>query len=36
MQTIMVIWGFMGPLFVIGLIGIIYGLHNNKKHQGDF
>jgi hypothetical protein len=32
-QAIIVIWGFMGPLIVIGIIGIIYGLHDNKKHR---
>jgi hypothetical protein len=32
-QAIIVIWGFMGPLIVIGIIGIIYGLYDNKKHS---
>ena len=33
MQTLIVIIGFMGPLIVIGIIGIIYLLHDNKKRE---
>jgi hypothetical protein len=31
----MVIYGFLGPLIVIGIIGIFYYvLHENKKQKG--
>jgi hypothetical protein len=30
-QAIVVIWGFMGPLILIGIIGIIYGIYDNKR-----
>jgi hypothetical protein len=33
MQTIIVIWGFMGPLMLIGIIGLIYMLYLDKKEQ---
>jgi preprotein translocase subunit YajC len=33
MQTIMVICGFLGPLIVIGIIGIFYLLHEEKKER---
>jgi len=34
MQTIMVIYGFLGPLIVVGIIGILYYiLHENKKRK---
>jgi len=34
MQTIMVIYGFLGPLIVIGIIGILYYIiHESKKHK---
>jgi len=31
MQTLYVIYGFLGPLMLIGLVGIIYMLYINKK-----
>ena len=34
MQTIMVIYGFLGPLIVIGIIGILYYIiQESKKHK---
>jgi hypothetical protein len=34
MQTIMVIYGFLGPLILVGIIGILYYvIHENKKHK---
>jgi len=34
MQTIMVIYGFLGPLIVIGIIGILYYvIHEGKKRK---
>ena len=31
MQTLYVIYGFLGPFMLIGIIGIFYGLYLNKK-----
>ena len=33
MQTLYVIFGFLGPLIVLSIIGIFYMLHLNKKEQ---
>ena len=33
MQTLIVIYGFMGPLILVGTIGLIYILNQNKKEQ---
>jgi hypothetical protein len=33
MQTIIVIWGVMGPLFLLSIIGIFYMLYQNKKEK---
>ena len=36
MQTLYVIFGFLGPLMILGIIGIFYAYHLNKKErQGD-
>ena len=32
-QALMVILGYLGPMIVIGIIGIIYGLYTNKKEH---
>ena len=32
-QAIIVILGFMGPLILVGIIGIFYTLHINKNEQ---
>jgi len=32
-QAIYVIYGFMGPLIILSIIGIFYMLHQNKKEQ---
>ena len=32
-QAIIVIWGVMGPLMLIGIIGLIYMFYQNKKEQ---
>jgi len=34
-QALIVILGFLGPLILVGIIGIFYGLHINKKEQSD-
>jgi len=33
MQTLYVIFGFLGPFMVLGIIGIFYGLYINKKDR---
>jgi hypothetical protein len=33
MQTLYVIYGFLGPLMLIGLVGIFYMLYINKKEK---
>jgi len=33
MQTLYVIWGFMGPLIVMCIIGMFWVHHLNKKGQ---
>jgi hypothetical protein len=32
-QASILILGFMGPLIVIGIIGIIYGIYDNKRRK---
>ena len=32
-QAIIVIWGVMGPLILIGTIGLIYILYDDKKNR---
>jgi hypothetical protein len=32
-QAIILIWGFMGPAIVICIVGIIYGLYDNKRRE---
>ena len=32
-QTSMLIIGFMGPLIVVGIIGIIYYFYNEKRRK---
>ena len=32
-QTLIVILGFMGPLILVGLIGIFIMIHINKKER---
>ena len=32
-QALIVILGFLGPLILVGIIGIFYGLHINKKER---
>jgi len=32
-QAIIVIWGFMGPLILGCIIGIIYVLYDNKRQE---
>jgi hypothetical protein len=34
-QAVILIWGFMGPAIVIGIIGIIYGIYDNKRRKGE-
>jgi len=34
-QALMVILGFLGPLILIGIVGIFYGLHINKKERSE-
>jgi len=34
-QASIIIIGFMGPLILVGIIGIIYGLYVNKKKQAE-
>jgi len=34
-QASIVILGFMGPLILVGMIGIIYGLYINKKKRSE-
>jgi len=33
MLTLMVICGYLGPLYIICIIGIFYALYQNKKEQ---
>ena len=33
MQTLYVIFGFLGPFMVLGIIGIFYGVYTNKKER---
>jgi len=33
MQTIMVIYGFLGPLIVIGIVGILYYIIQESKKR---
>ena len=33
MEEVFVIWGFMGPLILIGIIGIFIVHHINKKQE---
>jgi len=33
--ALIVIIGFMGPLCLVGLIGIIYGLYTNKEDHSE-
>ena len=33
METLIVICGFLGPFMLVGIFGIFYGLHLNKKEQ---
>jgi hypothetical protein len=33
--ALIVIIGFMGPLCLVGLIGIIYGLYTNSKSNSE-
>ena len=35
MATLMVILGFMGPLLIIGIIGIIYYFYDEKRRKAD-
>jgi hypothetical protein len=32
-ETFMVICGFLGPLIIIGIIGIFHTFYTNKKEQ---
>ena len=34
-QALIVILGFMGPLIIIGIIGIFIMIHINKKEQAE-
>ena len=36
MQTLYVIYGFLGPLMLIGLVGIVYMLYINKKNTNQY
>ena len=33
METLYVIWGFLGPFMLVGIFGIFYVHHLNKKGQ---
>jgi hypothetical protein len=33
--AVIVIIGFMGPLILVSIIGIIYGLYTNKKNHAE-
>jgi len=33
MQTLYVIFGYLGPLMILGVIGLFYKLYLNKKEQ---
>jgi len=33
MQTLYVIYGFLGPLILLGIVGIFYWIYINKKKR---
>jgi len=33
--AVIVILGFMGPLILVSIVGIIYGLYTNKKNNSE-
>jgi len=33
MQTLYVIFGFLGPFMVLGIIGVFYGIYINKHKE---